>query len=285
MIAISKIFHQALPPLNPPLFIFKKCPFAASHNAKILEHFGFDLDKVIRIQHPSQISHGSEFRSPSDLETLLSDHPLWPRLRDILSNGASFPLLPISDEDRAKDVAFHRDWGNHKSLSKYSSFIEPVINEDIERGFALPLPLDILDKVSRVSVAPLGCHKQSSINTLGEIVPKYRLTHDQSFPGPSGLSVNLRVRKDLLPPIMYSFVLSRIMHYIVNVRKLLPTTRIFICKVDMDAAYRRCSSSCQTSWESLTIFDGLLFSLINLWRRPMPKSLGCNLGNDDRCRK
>jgi len=77
------------------------------------------------------------------------------------------------------------------------------------RGFALLLSLDVLDKIKGASIAPLGCHKHSSINALGEITPKYRLTHDQSFPRPSGLSVNNRVRKDLLPPIMYSVVLSR----------------------------------------------------------------------------
>jgi hypothetical protein len=33
-------------------------------------------------------------------------------------------------------------------------------------------------------------------------VPKFRMTHDQSFPGPSGLSVNLWVEKEQLPNIM-----------------------------------------------------------------------------------
>jgi hypothetical protein len=173
----------------------------------------------------------------------LRDHPLWQRLKDILDNGASFPLDPITNEEQSIDLAFHRDRGNHKSLSNFASFIDPVIVKDIERGFTLPLPIELLDRIKRASLAPLGCHKQTSINAMGEIIPKYRLTHDQSFPGPLGKSVNLRVRKDLLPPIMYSFVLCRLIHYIVNVRRLLPSTRIFLCKVDMDAAYRRCSSS------------------------------------------
>lgn len=90
------------------------------------------------------------------------------------------------------------------------------------------------------------------------MVPKYCLTHDQSFPGPSGSSVNLRVKKNLIPPIRYSFVLSRLIHYIVNTWRLLPNTRIYICKVDLDAAYHRCSLSSSTCWESITIYDGLL---------------------------
>jgi len=39
------------------------------------------------------------------------------------------------------DLANHKEHGNHKSLLKYSSFIDPVISEDIEHGFVLPLPI------------------------------------------------------------------------------------------------------------------------------------------------
>lgn len=186
------------------------------------------------------------------------------RLRDILENGAKFPLNELSEEDRAIDLEFQLSRGNHKSLSKFEKFIDPAITEDIERGFALPLPLKYLEKIPKASIAPLGCHKQTMINTSGEIIPKYRLTHDQSFPGPSGLSVNLHVRKDLLPPIMYSFVLSRLIHYIVNTRKMLPSSKIFICKVDLDAAYCRCTMASIMSWESLTVYNGLLLVALRL---------------------
>jgi hypothetical protein len=186
------------------------------------------------------------------------------RLRDILENGAKFPLNELSEEDRAIDLEFQLSRGNHKSLSKFEKFIDPAITEDIERGFALPLPLKYLEKIPKASIAPLGCHKQTMINTSGEIIPKYRLTHDQSFPGPSGLSVNLHVRKDLLPPIMYSFVLSRLIHYIVNTRKMLPSSKIFLCKVDLDAAYCRCTMASIMSWESLTVYNGLLLVALRL---------------------
>ena len=33
------------------------------------------------------------------------------------------------------------------------------------------------------------------------------MTRDQTFPGPSSKSVNLRVQKDALLPIMYSYTL------------------------------------------------------------------------------
>jgi hypothetical protein len=65
MIKISSILQEQDEKLNPPLFIFKRSPLAARHNAKILESYDFDLDVIIRNQHPSQISYGSEFRSTS----------------------------------------------------------------------------------------------------------------------------------------------------------------------------------------------------------------------------
>jgi hypothetical protein len=106
---VSSIFKGRSPPMNPPLFIFKKCKFAASHNARILERYNFDLERIIRSQHPSQISFGSEFRDSSILETLLIEHPLWPCLKNILNNGAAFPLESLSPESRLSDLKFHRD--------------------------------------------------------------------------------------------------------------------------------------------------------------------------------
>jgi hypothetical protein len=183
MANILSLIQSSPTHLNPPLFIFKRCSQAAYHNAQILEKHNFDLDKIIRAQHPSQISYGSEFKGMLELEEVLRDHPFWPRLKDLLENGASFPLQPISDETRHLDLSFHQDRGNHPSLLKHAAHIDPVIEEDVERGFTLPLPINILHQLPKPSLAPLGCHKQTTINELGEVLPKYRLTHDQSFPG------------------------------------------------------------------------------------------------------
>jgi hypothetical protein len=202
---VSLLMSTPITPMNPPLFIFKKCPLAASHNANILEKHNFNLDEIIKKQHPSQLSYGSEFRPSSDLKKLLEDHPLWYKLQNILNKGASFPLLPLDETDRRLDLEFHLSRGNHKSSEKHLQILRDIISEDIEKGYALPLPLSILDKIPNASIAPLGCHKQSTIDHEGCIIPKFRMTHDQTFPGPSGLSVHLRVEKHLLPPILYSY--------------------------------------------------------------------------------
>jgi len=45
-----------------------------------------------------------------------------------------------------------------------------IIN-NISRGFALPLPTEILHLIPNASLAPLGCVEQESINELGEKTP------------------------------------------------------------------------------------------------------------------
>jgi len=90
------------------------------------------------------------------------------------------------------------------------------------------------------------------------------MTHDQSFPGPSLQSVNKRVKSSELPPIMYSFVLLRTIHYIIGVRQRHPSVRIFLCKFDIESAYRRCTLSVETAMESLTIFGSFLLVALRL---------------------
>jgi len=133
--------------MNPPRFLFKFTKEAAEFNAKILTDNNFDLDKIIRQQHPSQISYSSEFKSSFQLQELLHSHPLWSRLKDILENGASFPLNEISDSDRKLDLTFHVNRGNHKSATVHHQRLQEIITEDVERGFTLPLPVSVFHSI------------------------------------------------------------------------------------------------------------------------------------------
>jgi hypothetical protein len=90
----------------------------------------------------------------------------------ILDEGATFPLLPISHEERLMDLAFHLKRGNHKSTVKYKAVLDSSITEDVVRGFTLPLPTDILFDIPNASLAPLGCHKQVTINEVGAKITK-----------------------------------------------------------------------------------------------------------------
>jgi len=235
---VKRSFGTPSPDLNPPLFIFNLSKEAAEYNAAILTACNFDLNRIIKRQHPSQISYGSEFRPSHQLQELFVFHPLWPNLKETLENGATFPLKEIAEADRVIHLNFHSRRGNHKSAMDYHQILLEIIKEDVERGFALPLPTSILHCIPKASLAPLGCVKQATLDALGNKTYKHRMTHDQSFPGPSNMSVNLRVQQDQLPPIMYSFALLRSIHYILSIRQRHPTVKIYICKFDIDAAYR-----------------------------------------------
>jgi hypothetical protein len=101
----------------------------------------FNLDTIIRNGHPSQISYGS-------------NHPLWHHLKEILDNGATFTLDDILDSDRLSDLIFHSNRGNHKSASKHHKALQEIIRDDVERGFALPLPVTALHFLPKASLAP-----------------------------------------------------------------------------------------------------------------------------------
>ncbi len=246
------------------LFKFHRSKEAAAHNAEVLKGFNYNISTALEAHKDTQLYYGSEFRAPQELEKIFHLHPNWPKLKEILCQGASFPLQPIPDSSRKEDLDFHKNRGNHKSASKLKHILDKIITEDIERGFALPLPVESLNSIPNASLAPLGCQEQETINEKGEKIPKYRMTHDQSFKGPSNTSVNLRVINDELPPCMYSYVFKRTLHYIVDLRLRHPHTPIYISKFDLDAAYRRCHLAANTSTECLTIYDNMLLMALRL---------------------
>ncbi len=132
------------------------------------------------------------------------------------------------------------------------------------KRFALPLPIQLIHLIPNASLGPLGCHLQETINEKGEKIPKYRMMHNQSFPGPSGQSVNNRVIQDLLVHCMYSFVLLRSLYFIISLWKCHPSTKIFISKFDLDSAYCHCHLSGKTTHECLSIHNGILLMALRM---------------------
>jgi hypothetical protein len=139
------------------LFKFQKSDEAAAHNAEILKRFNYNISTAIEAQKDAQVNYGSEFRAHQVLKKVFRLHPHWPKQKEILCHGASFPLQPISNELCQEDLKFHKQQGNLKSGTKLKPILDKIIKEDIERGFALPLPMDILDSLPNASLVPLGC--------------------------------------------------------------------------------------------------------------------------------
>ena len=181
-----------LPPTVPSSFQFHASTEAAEHNKKIIESLG-GLQQAIEAKPNSTVSYGSELHLPWCLRRLLHHHPLWSHMTVRVSQGSTYPLNPIFDEARQKDVTANLTYGNHKSSIRNKKFTSNMENE-ITNGWALPLPPNFAHTIPDAEVAPHGCVTQATINELGEIMEKDRVNHDQSFPGTfSDTFVNRRV--------------------------------------------------------------------------------------------
>jgi hypothetical protein len=56
-----------------------------------------------------------------------------------------------------------------------------MLMDEVSRGWQLILPREVVLQLPRAILAPLGLVKQDTINEFRDIVPKWQLTHNQSF--------------------------------------------------------------------------------------------------------
>ena len=100
-------------------------------------------------------------------------------------------------------------FGNHKEANNDPILLQSLVINNITHGYSLPLPLDKITKLSGVTVSPMNITRQETINEHGKIVPKQRLTHDQSYEFTSlGSSINSRVDKTKLTPCFFGWTLA-----------------------------------------------------------------------------
>ena len=132
-----------------------------------------------------------------------------------------------------------------------------MLMDEVSRGWQLILPREVVLQLPRAVLAPLGLIEQDTINEFGEIVPKWRLTHDQSFNviKQTSRSVNDRLITEDLTPCIYGKALHRHIHFVAGLRKRHPTTRILQTKVDWKSAYRRLHNSAETAIQLIVAVD------------------------------
>jgi hypothetical protein len=168
------------------------------------------------------------------------------------------------------DNNFFQTRGNHKSVIHHATTICNLLTEDVNQGYPLILPKSAIEKLPNLTISPIGCQEQDTINEHTNIVTKYCLTHDQSFSGPSGNSTNLHVIEDELPPCCCGHCLNRLINYIASVRLRHPTTPIYLSKYDSDSTFCRRHVSPGSALESCCIFNYFLFVSLSLTFGGMP---------------
>ena len=148
--------------------------------------------------------------------------------------------------------------GNHKSAHSNSAILFNILSSEVKKGWQLPLPIDKLGKIPAPAViSPMGPANQISIDEEGNQMPKWQLTHDQSFSFTSGLSVNDRAIDSSLSICRCSFTLPRVCHCIVSLRVKFPLVPILLSKFDFKSARHRMHFHADTAFQSTITMKGL----------------------------
>ena len=123
--------------------------------------------------------------------------------------------------------------GNHKSASDHLTVLQRLVKDDISRDLVLPISIPSLLKLRGAEISPLGVVQQSTIDENGSIVPKFRGTHDQSFPPADGPLMNDCINTDKLLHCNYGFTMRGLIHSIIMILLQHPNCHIVISKVDL----------------------------------------------------
>ena len=275
---------------SKPFFAFEFSLEAANKNFILLKRkFGGDLSKALPAQSNMPLGYGSKFKPIEMLELIFKNHPSWSRMKRILTHGSKWPLQPLDEEDRIKDVEEALNFENHKGAIKQQELLKKLVTNDVIRGFAIPLPLSKITQIPGILFAPLNIQAQNTINERGEIIPKNRLTHDQSWMWQSVTSVNSRINKDELMPCYFGRTMRRLLNWVVAAQKLYPNKGILATKLDVKAAYQRCHLNTAIAVQTCTQIpsEGLALLMLRLTfgGAPCPSEWGsiaesiCDLAN------
>jgi hypothetical protein len=135
----------------------------------------------LEAQQNSPLGYGSEFRIAATLAPLLGLQPIWDCFKILLNEGSDWPLEELDKVKRKDNVKEALTFGNHKSVSTNPVFLQALVNNDITNGFAIPFPLNKIEKLKGILFAPVNIQAQNTIDETGWILPKNRLTHNQSY--------------------------------------------------------------------------------------------------------
>ncbi len=171
----------------------------------------------------SPLGMGSEFRKIPTIEPLFWHHPIWPRMKKILTYGLHWPLENLPEDLRIADVHEAIEFGNHKGATKNPNLLTELAKKDMKYGYCIPLPLQKAKLIPNLLFAPMNIQHQNTIDEMGKTIDKERLTHDQSYKwSGSRTSVNSSIVKELLMPCMYGTCLRRLINWTVATRRKYP---------------------------------------------------------------
>jgi hypothetical protein len=217
-----------------PLVGFAMDQVSLEKNLATLEKHGFSLDSLFTENKGTTLDYGSEFCPLHQLKKILGDHPHFPELARILTHGMDYRYSEIlTEEERVAEVSQMMERGNHQTAENKPERVKLLLNKDVTHGFSLPIPTEAVPSIPGALVQPFGMTVQWTLDNAGDRVPKYRLLQDLSFLLlKENASVDSRVDMDEYNKMIYGWCLSRIIHYVVALRREHPNKRVFVSKYD-----------------------------------------------------
>ena len=238
-VLLISILAWTAPPTRCPQFAFQWFSLAAQMNFEILHRYGMDLDVAFAAQPFLSLTVGSEFCPAAVLAPLCFRHPLWPRVHHWLTTSIRYPLEPLHESDQIADLTAMLEHGNHQLATFHHAQLVQMLTDEVERGWQLILPCATTLLVPGAVIALLGMVLQDSIDEHGEIVPKWCLTHDQSYNVTPNTqrSVNDRLLVQELTPCRFGRALLHHIHCIMGFHSCHPAAKILQMKADLKLAY------------------------------------------------
>jgi hypothetical protein len=251
---------------KPSKVHFRLSPDALDENSRILELHDFDLALLMDSEKDSTLDYGSEFRPLDQLELVIGNHPGFPELKNILSQGMSYRFSEeLSDDERVAELNAILQRGNHKSTCNNEAEAKALLAKDVTHGFSMPVLPGVVTKIKGAMAQPLGLAVQTTLDEAGKRVLKYRLTQDLSFSITSDTAaINQRIDMDAYPEMIYGWCLLRILHFIAALRFAFPNKRILIGKYDYSDAYRRMCHSASAAAQSIAVLGGIAYIALRL---------------------
>ena len=229
---------------------------AAKMNGHLLQEADYDFKILLATQAESTLAVGSEFRPVQELRPLLSNHPGFDELAEILVHGMPYRYArEITEAQREHEVFAMLGRGNHKSAQDEPDIVKQLLSKDVVHGFSMVIPIGAVPLIPNAMVQPVGLAKQWTLDEAGNRKVKYRITQDLSYSETNKetpLSINSRIDMDQYPEMVYGWALPRIIHFIVALRLAWPLRTIFIAKYDYSDAYRRIAHSALAVAQTIT---------------------------------
>jgi hypothetical protein len=102
MESLTTVAQTPAPVPKAPPIKFSTDPEALKHNAKLLRDHHYSMDDLISKHQETTLAYGSEFRPIAQLETVLGQHPHFPQLQKILTEGMDFRFARTLTEEERK---------------------------------------------------------------------------------------------------------------------------------------------------------------------------------------